>query len=1265
MRGKLSHISALVKNLSIGSRLFAGFLIMIGLLVVVSAVALTEMWSLSALTSEMYHHPLTVGQAVRDAHTTLVKMRVGVHALVMARNPEDLEAALQRINTLEDQMYAYFEVIRDRFLGESQDVEAAEQLFAQWKPIRDDIIALKRANKPEEAVQALNEGKGQQHFIRLEQAMTVLTEFTSHKAGEFFQSSETHARDAYIVTLVLLGIAVIAGVGIAFFISRTITHPLQTAVELADQVSEGNLDAEFTTTPAQDEVGRVLRALQNMVQYIRDVAIVAEKVSNQDLQIEITPKSAQDTLNISLQRMVTTLQVMLEEIEHSMGEIEQQSWLKDGLNQLNNQLLGEAALQETCQKAVSFVTRYVQAGSGVLYTYDSDQHLLQLCGSFAAPDEDMLLPTCRLGEGVIGQVAADRKPLLLKNLSRADRLINTGTVSEPPLNTYTFPLAYNDELYGVLEIASFEQFTSVQQNFLDEANRVIAMVLASAFQRERVQQLLQTSQQATREAEQAAHDAQQAKEDAQQKAAEAQRANAQLEEQQQRLQQQSEELQQINAHLEEQQQQVEQQREELSQQNQNLQSSKAELDRRTQELETASQDKTEFLANMSHELRTPLTSITLVASILKKNEAGNLTDKDLRQLQIIQQSGEQLLQLLNDILLVGRIEAGKVEMEPTDVTTGEVLQRLREKFEPKAVEHNLEFRLRDDLGATLRTDPDKLEQIFNKLMAYVFQTGSAETVTVAVPAPPPRPDTVQMSVIATGLNLPDDQQRLITETLRQTTGPLSKNLEGNVLSFSIVREYARLLHGKIAFTSQPEQGGVFTLTLPKTFENTALLTEEVSDQPAAPASLPDTEKSDEGVAEQGPTLVAGSPVEDDRETVGTTDNVILIIEDNADLAQSMMDIPRSMGFKALVALNGYQGLALARQFRPTGILLDLVLPDINGIEVLRELKSTRELRHIPVHIMSSKDPDNTFRNIGAVGYDQKPVNDTDIQQAIEHLVSVSKKYPKRLLIVEDDEAQREAIQDLVGDNEAIQTTGVSSQTEAIAALQENIYDAAIIDLGLQDGSGYDICRYIQEQQIALPVIIYTGRDLTEAEERELRTYTDSIIIKTAQSHERLLDEVAIFLHQMSQDTDSDQAPDESGRPPSAPQPSGINLAGKTILIVDDDVKNVFILTSALEEHGAAVVDALDGEAALATLRQRPDIDLVLMDVMMPGMDGYATMQQIRQDEQLQHLPIIALTAKALKEDRQKCIQAGADDYLSKPIDYDGLLRLVSAWIEKA
>ncbi|MBD3308273.1 response regulator, partial [candidate division KSB3 bacterium] len=819
------------------------------------------------------------------------------------------------------------------------------------------------------------------------------------------------------------------------------------------------------------------------------------------------------------------------------------------------------------------------------------------------------------------------------------------------------PLIYDHELYGILELASAEPFDTAKQKFLDETNRVIATAIFSTKQREQVQNLLEISRQAQAEAERAAQEAEQAKQDAQQKAEDVQQANIQLEEQQQKLQQQSEELQQINAHLEEQQHRLQQQSEELRQQNDSLNRAKEELDKRAKDLELASKYKSEFLANMSHELRTPLNSIILLSKMLSRNDKQNLDEKDIKQVNVIHQAGEELLRLINDILDLSKIEAGKVTLNPSQFSTASLVKNFHDLFHSLAEEKGLDFIVQDELNTTMVSDKDKLSQVIRNLLSNAFKFTRQGSITLHLQASPTQKDHVQISVTDTGIGIPKDKQQLVFEAFQQADGSTSREFGGTGLGLSIAREYVKLLQGTIVLESEEGQGTTFTLTLPLVLPDIdmpAASPEEASDQ-EQPLSMPSSP------APQSLSAIDPSEIVDDRDHIIPQDKVILIIEDNADLAHTTMEVTRDMGFKVLVALDGRTGLTLAEQFRPTGILLDLVLPDINGMEVLRELKSTRELRHIPVHIVSSKERDNTFRHAGAIGYYQKPLNDIDIQHAIENLVAVSEKYPKHLLIVEDNDTQREALRDFISESDEIQIVGVPSQTQAIEEIEKEIYDAAIIDLELKDGSGYDICKYIKERNIPLPVIIYTGRELTEAEERELRKYTDSIIIKTARSYERLSDEVSLFLHKMSQDAET-----QSASPHSLPHPleSQGDLSGKKVLIVDDDMKNVFVLASALENNGATVIDAPNGKAALERLRQEHDIALVLMDVMMPVMDGYTAIREIRKDDQLKHLPIIALTAKALKGDRQKCIQAGANDYISKPVDYDGLIRLVKAWIEK-
>ncbi len=1239
-------------------------------------------------------------RAITDLETALNDSQRFLADSVTSNNPEYEQRFTERLRDAEQSLAVYTTLTLS-----PEEQRAIEQLQPVFQQIVSDSRAVLRLEQQNDGELA--------DFLALRQQLGELLYdgIIQGTASEHLQQSKADVINAVKTAnrniLILLGLGVVFGLTFGIFLARNITRPLKQVVDAASSIAVGDLNVTLNVK-SRDEVGLLASSfrrmiayirhvadvtatmatgdlrvdvvpqsdqdvlntsLKNMIAYIHDIAEVAEKISNKDLALSVQPCSADDMLNQALQKMVVNLRAMIHEIE-------QQNWQQQGLNQLSNELLGEESLLELCNKAIRFVARYLNAGYGVLYVYNSEQQNLMLYSSYAFTDRDRVSNRYALGEGVVGQVALEQSPILLKNIRRGEGVITTGTTSQAPRNTYTFPLVYDRELYGVIELAAFEVFTEAQQHFLQETNRIIATGIFSTRQRDRVRELLDASQTARKDAEQAAREAEEAQQEAQQRAKEVEQANVRLQEQRHQLQQQSEELRQVNANLEEQQLQLQRQSEELRQQNEHLNQATAELDQRAQDLELASKYKSEFLANMSHELRTPLNSIILLSKMLSRNDKGNFTEKDVKQASVIHQAGDELLRLINDILDLSKIEAGKVTMHATEFSSSDLLDSFHDLFHSMAEDKGLQFIIQDDYDAKMVTDRDKLSQVIRNLLANAFKFTKQGSITLKIAdfrlqiegtgddksQISNLKSQIQIEVIDTGIGIPKDKQRLVFEAFQQADGSTSREFGGTGLGLSIAREYVRLLGGKLVLESEPGQGTTFRVALPIVLPEMA---EEDRPNPkllARPEPVPaPLRRSRSATAPPEPeSRDEIGNIEDDRGAIGMSDKTILIIEDNADIAQTTMDVTRKMGFKTLVGLTGQDGLSLAAQYRPTGILLDLVLPDMNGMQILRELKSTRELRHIPVHIMSSKERDNAYRAAGAIGYFQKPVNDLDIQHAIEGLLSVSEKYPKRLLIVEDDTTQREAIQEFLGcDDKDIEFTGVGSQEAAITEIDTGAYDAAIIDLGLHDGSGYDICKYIKLHNLALPVIIYTGRELTEEQERELRKYTDSIIIKTARSYERLSDEVSVFLHQMYHG--------QSETPPPAPSRALAQdgtLEGTTILVVDDDMKNIFVLASALENNGAAVIDANNGQAALDLLRQRSDIDLVLMDIMMPVMDGYTAIREIRNDPKLKHLPIIALTAKALKGDRQKCIQAGADDYLSKPVDYDGLIRLAKAWIEK-
>ena len=932
------------------------------------------------------------------------------------------------------------------------------------------------------------------------------------------------------------------GAGIVFvalltiwFVSKSLTRPLKIAAAVAEQVSEGNLDVEFAVT-SRDEVGQVLLSMKKMINYIRDVAAIAEKISKENLQVQVTPKSAQDTLNHSLQRMVINLQTMMQNISISMKKIQKQNWLKDGANQLNSGLLEQTTLQEACQKAVSFVARYVNAGRGVLYTYDAEHSLLNLTGSFAIAKREQHHKIFRLGEGVIGQVALERSPIFLKHPKRTDSIISTGTISETPLNTYTFPLVYDNNLYGVIELASFEPLNSTKQDFLNEANQVIATVIFSTLQRERVQKLLQLSQQTMEEVDKA-------RKEAKKQAEETHKANTRLEEQQQQLQQQNEEMKQINADLEGQQRQLQQQSEELRQQNESLNQTKKEL-------ELTSKYRVTFMENMSHELRASLNSIILLSKLLSKNKKNTFEKSDVQRLLAINKAGEDLLRLINDIVALSRIESGKVPVKITQFSMSTFLENIKQEFQPLAEEKGVKFIIQNTLNTSIKTDQEILAQIHRNLLSHAFISTHKGSVTLMTSSSRTPKETIRFLVQDTGTGISPERQQRLFQVLSATS--ISKESSGADSGLILARRYANLLGGNLTVHSEPGKGSTFTLEIA------------------------------------------------------------------AELKKSMN-----------VESEKH----------------DITEPTTTAPEV-----SDTTTPH-PVTIAETMEHDKTCCNIEAVGYYQTQIDEPDIQHGIEKAITASAKIQKHLLLVGDNEGQRNAIKALIRNNHEVNITEVSSLQDAIKEIKNERYDTAILTLSLEDGNSDEIYHYIKKHNIFLPIIIYTEHEFTEQEEDQIRQYTDSIPIKTALTYEHLLHEVSNFLYEKPYKQNS--STEHKNR-----------LEGKKLLVVDDDIKNTFVLAAILENHGASTLDAQNGKAALKILRQERDIDLILMDIMMPIMDGYTTIQEIRKDATLKHLPIIVLTAKTLNEERQKCIQAGANDYLAKPVDYDELIRLVKQWVRK-
>jgi signal transduction histidine kinase/CheY-like chemotaxis protein len=1130
-------------------------------------------------------------------------------------------------------------------------------------------------------------------FSAMEDASVMLTtslnNYNELKAAEsdlFSKTNETEiTNNGYVIYL--LGIIFLAfGIGLVLVILRFVyTQVGGEPVEIrgiTKKITEGDLSGTF---PA--ETKGIFSSVKILNETLSIVAKNAEAIANGDFTVKITPQSETDQLGNSLAKMtrtLTDLQKVTEEISHGnfsrrlavkgdndlvsmsinlMSENlennekynKEQNWLKDGLNKLSMELSGDQSLDQITSKSINCISRYLEAGRGVIYLDHEEKRSLILVNSFAFTERDALSNVYEYGKGVIGQVALEKKPILLRTMSKGEAPVTTGTLSMQPINTYTYPLLYEDNLMGVVELATLRPFSAVQTDYLDQSNQIIASGIFSAIQRTKIEELLTNSQLAQREAEEKTIMVQEAnarleeqQQQIQQQSEELQQSNSQLEEQQQQLQQQTEELQQTNAQLEEQQQLLMQQTEELRQGNDQLRQAKEDLDIKAGDLEMSNKYKSDFLATMSHELRTPLNSIILLSKMMQKNERGNFSEDDIKRARVVHSAGEELLRLINDILDISKIDAGKTTLTISEFSTETLLNDLSHFFASTAKNKGLNFVVDNTLKTNITTDKDKVSQILRNFISNALKFTKSGTITLRVEESGISERPVRISVHDTGIGIAQEKHKLIFDAFQQVDSSISREYGGTGLGLTISQKLTALLQGEITLKSEVDKGSIFVLLLPK-----VLIPHEGEDAEYSKPRKKEQSNQEEIIST---TFSTSEPFVDDRKTIKPGDKIILIVEDDNTFADIVSMVIHNMKMKVLHASNAEQGLSLVQQYKVSGIILDLVLPDMNGVDFLRRLKSFKDLRHIPVQIISGHEKNPELMKLGALDFLQKPVDQEQIQDAIQGIMNFSEKNPKDLLIVEDDENHREALTALIKSPD-IRIKGVDTESEATSELRKGIYDAVIIDLGLKSGSGMNICKFARENQIKVPIIVYTGKQLSPEEEKELKRYTDRIIIKTVHSENRLLDELTLFLHQRQK-----ERADESATPYDMTAKMK-RLTGKTILVVDDDIKNVFVLSTALEEHGAKVIDAQNGLAALDLLGEK-SVDLVLMDIMMPVMDGYTAIKKIRENSQLKNLPVIALTAKALKEDREKCISAGADDYLAKPVDYDMLIGLVEAWCQK-
>ncbi|MBW4593849.1 MAG: response regulator [Brasilonema angustatum HA4187-MV1] len=1044
------------------------------------------------------------------------------------------------------------------------------------------------------------------------------------------RSRQTKAATDKVINTIIYGIplAFLLLTLIGIYLTRNISKPLQELSKVTEKLAMGDLSVNTTADNRQDEIGTLAQAFNQMVANLRQTS----KINNE------------------------------------------QNWLKSNIAKLSQMLQGQRSLETVASMILSELAPLVNAQHGVFYIMDSvdEQPILKLIGSYAYQQRKHLSNRFSLGEGLVGQCALEKQKIILTDVPSDYIHISSGLGEAKPLNIIVLPVLFENQVTAVIELASFQRFGEIYLIFLEQVTQTIGVVLNIIAADIRTQELLQQSQALTQQLQVQQEELKHSNKILEQQAQTLQASEELLKLQQEELQQSNEELEELTANLEEKAELLSTQKKEVERKNQQLEETRQSLEEKAEQLALSSKYKSEFLANMSHELRTPLNSLLILANLLADNVEGNLSAKQVEYSRTIHSAGRDLLALINDILDLAKIESGTMSININQMLLLELRDNIEGTFRQVAIDKKLSFtiELAPELPTTIETDVKCLQQVLKNLLANAFKftergevslrmfvakqgwSSDQETLNCA-------PMVIGFAVKDTGIGIASQKQKIIFEAFQQADGSTSRKYEGTGLGLSISRKITEMLGGEIKLESHLGQGSTFTLYLPQIGGGREEEKErgregerEISlSLSLTPSIIPNFEA-------QTRTPDLPSPLIDDRGNIQQGDRLLVIVEDDLMFARILLDMARQKGFKVILAHNGSTGLRLVQEFQPSAIILDIRLPEMDGWTVLDRLKHDPSVRHIPVHIMTVEEGRQRGLQQGAIAYLQKPVSNETLQQALTKMRGFVDRSVKNLLIVEDDSTQRYSIVELIGNGD-VETTGVATGAEALAAIRSQHYDCMVLDLGLPDMSGFELIEQIKQQPNgeALPIIIYTARELTRAEDTQLRRIAETIIVKDVRSPERLLDETALFLHRVQANL-----PIPKRQMLEQLQSSDPVLAGKKVLIVDDDVRNIFALTSMLERYQMQVLYAENGKDGIEVLQNNSDIDMVLMDMMMPELDGYQTTRLIRQNNQFKSLPIIALTAKAMQSDRDKCIEAGASDYISKPVDTEQLLSLLRVWL---
>lgn len=1233
--------------MKIKTKLMISFFIMIFLLLAISVAGLNNFSLLGDKLDEVYENRYQKLMIAYDTRGKVNDTAKGLVNVLTIPTNESLIKNEELLNAAPKDAVAYMEQL-GRLVStdmEKSILRELERSMEQFIAYKDQVVQLIQSGKGSEAV-SLREREG----VRYQEETIALINDLNAYHREAMDAAVSEATATNQSTRVLMIATTIIGllIGLATMLWNLtgVTRGLNGLTDLIASFAKGTI-SQFNREKlsAPDEFGAVAKAFYTLAD-------------------DLSHKTA---------------------VEQAYNKkVEEDNWVKTNTTAISLELQSEQDLRLLSQ---TFVDRLVPLTGAVyagLYVREGlgEDNRLKLQGSYAPSEEKVFEQSFALGEGLVGQCARGREPIEITDLPPSYVKLRSGIGEAAPGTLMLLPVMYQTRQLAVIELASMEPFNDAQRELLRELAESCGIILNNLFGRMRIEELLRESQALSEELQVQSEELVSQQE-------ELRSSNERLEEQtntlkksEELLQSQQEELEQSNEELLQKTHMLEQQMRKTEQKNEQIERTKEALEKQTVQLALSSKYKSEFLANMSHELRTPLNSLLILSQMLMDNKEGNMTDKQVEFASTIHSSGGDLLKLIDEILDLSKIGAGKMNLVTERVPLSELTNALRNGFLPISQQKGLQFdiTIQPNVPEELYTDSHRVKQVLKNLLSNAFKFTQAGSVKLNVrieesedmDAIAGKGRIIAFEVQDTGIGIPQDKLEMIFEAFQQVDGTTSRIYGGTGLGLAISRELSVLLGGSLAVESAEGSGSLFTLYLPEFH----VVETGVMNQPpegAAPVSHSLSYQLEESAIQAAPSLLmgetaskqlelnqAGQAVEDDREEIQPDDQVVLIIEDDMHFVRVLLDITRSRGFKGIVALQGDDGLAYARAYKPDAILLDIMLPVMDGWSVLHHLKHDPDTRHIPVHVISVMEDVQQGLAMGAIAYLKKPATKERLDRLFLQIESFLNRNLKHLLVVEDDAVLRTSIVELV-EHDDVAISAVSTGKEALSLLGSQHFDCMVLDLGLPDINGFDLLDSIRQNEKLrdLPIIIYTGRELDKKEEMLLRKYAETIIIKDVKSPERLLDETTLFLHRVVADL-----PEEKRNVLRKLHSVEAIFEGKAILIVDDDIRNVFALSSALEGYNMNIHFAENGLEALDMLEKHPDIQLILMDMMMPEMDGYETMSRIRLMPEFERLPIIAITAKAMKEDRDKCIEAGASDYIAKPVNIDQLLSLMRVWLYK-